>query len=40
LEAVIDEEALVMEDIDPEGEKIRIYGFNGLEAVGVDPTKG
>jgi membrane-bound ClpP family serine protease len=64
LEAVIDEEALVIEDIDPEGkigkimfwseiwkatapgkrfrkgEKVKIYGFNGLEAIVGNPTKG
>jgi membrane-bound ClpP family serine protease len=59
LEAVIDEEALVIEDIDPEGkvmfwseiwkatangkkfrkgEKVRIYGFSGLEAIVGDPS--
>jgi membrane-bound ClpP family serine protease len=61
LEAVIDEEALVIEDIDPEGkiifwseiwkataggkrfrkgEKVKIYSFNGLEAIVGDSIKG
>ncbi len=61
LEAVIDEEALVIEDIDPEGkvlfwseiwratargkkfrkgEKVRIHGFNGLEAIVGNPAEG
>lgn len=58
LEAMINEEALVIEDIDPEGkvmfwseiwratasgkrfrkgEKVKIYGFNGLEAIVGNP---